>query len=143
VLLRGSAIGTKASVGNADVYQHANGLPSHLARTAGDKRSSKEQRRRDLGAQASQGRGRPQGRASFTFARLFRPTRIPCPAGPLERCRSWGRRLSGLWGSALEVERRGSARSSLRRIELGPSLHEKEEGTGSVKNASCAATFAG
>jgi len=47
---------------------------------------------------------------AFTFARLFRPTRIPCPAGPLEQCRSWGRRLSGFWGLPLEGERRGIQR---------------------------------
>jgi len=35
------------------------------------------------------------------------------------------------------------ARSSLRRIELGSSLHSKEEDAGSVKSASCAATLAG
>jgi hypothetical protein len=47
---------------------------------------------------------------AFTFARLFRPTRIPCPAGPLEQCRSWGQRLSGFWGLPLEGECRGKQR---------------------------------
>ena len=47
---------------------------------------------------------------AFTFARLFRPARIPCPAGPLEQCRSWGQRLSGFWGLPLEGECRGNQR---------------------------------
>lgn len=80
---------------------------------------------------------------AFTFAQLFRPARFPCPAGPLEQCRSWGQRLSGLWGSPLEGERRGITRSSLRRNELESSLHSKEEESGSVKSASCVATIAG
>lgn len=83
-----------------------------------------------------------RSRAS-TFAQLFRPARFPCPAGPLEQCRSRGRSLSGLRGSALEAERRGITRSSLRRIELESSLHSKEEESSSVKSASCVATTAG
>jgi hypothetical protein len=55
VILRGSTIGTKASAGDADVYKHANGPPSRLARIASDRRGSKEQSRRDREAQASQG----------------------------------------------------------------------------------------
>jgi hypothetical protein len=104
------------------VYKHANGPPSRLARIAGDKRCSKSQRRKP---------------------RLFRPTRIPCPAGPLERCRSRGQKRSGFWGSPLEGERRGITRSSLRRIELESSLQFKEEESSSVNSASCAATIAG
>jgi len=81
---------------------------------------------------------------AFTFARFLRPARIPCPAGPLEQCRSWGQKLSGFWGSPLEGERRGmKTRSSLRRIELESSLHPKEEEASSVKSASCVATTAG
>jgi hypothetical protein len=80
---------------------------------------------------------------AFTFAKLFRPARFPCPAGPLEQCRSWEQRLSGFWGLPLEGERRGITRSSLRRIELESSLHPKEEESSSVKSASCVATVAG
>jgi len=47
VILRGRTIGTKASAGDADVYKHANGPPSRLARIASDRRGSKEQSRRD------------------------------------------------------------------------------------------------
>jgi len=54
-----------------------------------------------------------------------------------------GRRALGLSGSALEAERRGITRSSLRRTELESSLHPKEEETSSVKSASCVATTAG
>jgi len=42
VILRGRTIGTKASAGDADVYKHANGPPSRLARIASDRRGSKE-----------------------------------------------------------------------------------------------------
>jgi len=48
--------------------------------------------------------------AGLPLARLFRPARIPCPAGPLEQCRSWGQRLSGFWGLPLEGECRGIQR---------------------------------
>lgn len=44
------------------------------------------------------------------FTRFFRPARIPCPAGPLEQCRSWGQKLSGFWGLPLEGECRGKQR---------------------------------
>jgi hypothetical protein len=81
VVLRGTAIGTKASAGDADVYQHANGPPSHLARIACDRRGSEEQSRRDLEAQASWVRGfRKELR--FTFAPLLWPARFPCLVGP-------------------------------------------------------------
>jgi hypothetical protein len=100
-------------------------------------------KRKDQDAQASSGRARSQDHVTFTFARFLRPARIPCPAGPLEQCRSWGRSLSGLRGLPLEGECRGITRSSLRRIELESSLHPKEEETGSVKSASCVATTTG
>lgn len=45
--------------------------------------------------------------AQFTFTRLFRPARFPCPVCPLERCRVWGRRLTGLRGPGLEPGCRG------------------------------------
>lgn len=110
--------------------------------TKGARRSQEEGPRRasSVGSRAI-ARSFPSG---FVFARLFRPARIPCPAGPLEQCRSRGQRLSGFWGLPLEGECRGmKTRSSLRRIELEPSLHPKEEESGSVKSASCVATTAG
>lgn len=93
------------------MYKHANGPPSRLARIAGDKRCSKESRGR---TSARKLRRVPRDRkivlSGFVFARLFRPARIPCPAGPLEQCRSWGQRLSGFWGLPLEGECRGIQR---------------------------------
>jgi len=44
----------------------------------------------------------------FTFAPFLRPACFPCPVTPLERCRSRGRRLTGLRGPGLEPGRRGS-----------------------------------
>jgi len=76
--------------------------------TKGARRSQEEGRRR-----ASTARSRAVARsfpASLPLARLFRPARIPCPAGPLEQCRSWGQRLSGFWGLPLEGECRGIQR---------------------------------
>lgn len=52
-----------------------------------------------------------------------------------------GSRASGAYLSRVSVGE--STRSSLRRIELEPSLHPKEEESGSVKSASCVATTAG
>lgn len=52
-----------------------------------------------------------------------------------------GSRASGAYLSRVSVGE--STRSSLRRIELEPSLHSKEEESGSVKSASCVATTAG
>jgi len=92
------------------VYKHANGPPSRLARITGDKRCSKEPREGTSARKHRTGLGVISRSPAFTFAQLFRPARIPCPAGPLEQCRSWGQRLSGLWGSPLEGERRGIQR---------------------------------
>jgi len=91
------------------VYKHANGPPSRLARIAGDKRCSKKSEEGPRRASTAGSRAIARS-CAFTFARLFRPARIPCPAGPLEQCRSWGQRLSGFWGSPLEGERRGNQR---------------------------------
>ena len=52
-----------------------------------------------------------------------------------------GSRASGAYLSRVSVGE--TTRSSLRRIELEPSLHPKEEESGSVKSASCVATTAG
>lgn len=81
---------------------------------------------------------------AFTFARLFRPTRIPCPAGPLEQCRSWGQRLSGFWGLPLEGERRGIQRVARCGASSSNLLCiQKRKSRASVKSASCVATTAG
>jgi hypothetical protein len=69
VVLRGTAIGTKASAGDADVYKHANGLPSRLARIVSDRRGPEEQSRRDHEAQASTGPSLPKGRGGLPSLR--------------------------------------------------------------------------
>jgi hypothetical protein len=94
------------------------------------------------GARKSQERGTARFTPHGLSAPFFRPARFPCPTGPPHGV-ARGRRAFGLSGSALEAERRGITRSSLRRIELESSLHSKEEESSSVKNASCAATTAG
>jgi hypothetical protein len=110
--------------------------------TKGARRSQEEGRRR-----VSTARSRAIARsfsASLPLARLFRPARIPCPAGPLEQCRSRGQRLSGFWGLPLEGECRGIQRvARCGASSLPSSLHSKEEEGGSVKSASCVATTAG
>ena len=116
---------------------------SHASPVTKGARESQEEGRRRVSTVRSRAIAR-SFQASLPLTRLFRPARIPCPAGPLEQCRSWGQRLSGFWGLPLEGECRGmKTRSSLRRIELEPSLHPKEEESGSVKSASCVATTAG
>lgn len=115
---------------------------SHASPVTKGARESQEEGRRRVSTDRSRAVARSSS-ASLSLARLFRPARIPCPAGPLEQCRSWGQRLSGFWGLPLEGECRGITRSSLRRTELESSLHSKEEETSSVKSASCVATTAG
>lgn len=114
----------------------------HASRVTGGVRESKRggtsKRKLRIGSAA------PARASRFTFAPLFRPARFPCPACPLEQCRVWGPRLTGLGGPDLESGCRGTiTRSSLWRIETEPSLQNKEEGEVSVKSASCVATIAG
>lgn len=124
------------------MYKHANGPPSRLARITGDKRCSKERTRRDLDAQAPEGLARSQDRARLPLLSSFGLRVSHVLRVHLNGVARGGRAL-GLWGSALEAERRGITRSSLRRIELESSLHQKEEEPSSVKSASCVATSAG
>lgn len=123
------------------MYKHANGPPSRLARIAGDKRCSKEPTRRDLGAQAPEGLARSQDRARSPLLSSF-GLRVSHVLRAHLKGAARGSKALGLWGSALEAERRGITRSSLRRIELESSLHPKEEEPSSVKSASCVATTA-
>jgi len=98
--------------------------------------------RKDLGAQAPEGQARSRDRARSPLLGSFGLRVSHVLRARLKGVVRGGKAL-GLWGSALEAERRGITRSSLRRIELGSSLHPKEEETGSVKSASCVATCAG
>lgn len=107
---------------DADVYQHANGPPSRLARIAGDKRCSKEPREKDSTAQA----------ASSFLLRSFGLRVSHVPRAHLKSV-ARGRRALGLSGSALEAERRGITRSSLRRTELESSLHSKRKKRAALK----------
>ena len=92
---------------------------------------------------SSEGSHAPARTRTFAFAQLFRPARFPCPGAHLKGVAPGAKSLTALRGFALEAECRGITRSSLRRIELEPSLQQKEEGAGSVKSASCVATFVG
>ena len=140
--LRGVAIGTKASAGGADVYQHANGPPSRLARTVSDRRGSKEAIEEGPRGASLVGSDSLARERRFAFAQLLRPARIPCPAGPPERCRPRGRRLTGLRGPGLEPGCRG-IRVARGGVRAQPIFASKEDGEGSVKSASYTATFAG
>jgi len=82
--LRGDAIGTNALASDADVYQHANGPPSRLARIAGDKRCSKEPRERD-----------PTAQAASTLCSVLSAYAFPMSHGPTWKVSLAGGELSG------------------------------------------------
>ena len=75
------------------------------AHVAGDTRRSREPTRERPRGASLVGSYAPARVPRFALPQLFRPTRFPCPSGPLARCRSKGRRASSLFG----VEPQGSA----------------------------------
>ena len=102
-------------------------------------------KRRDLGAQAPQGLARSQDRSQRVCLSLgsfgLRVSHVLRVHLNSVARGGRGSRASGAYLSRVSVGE--STRSSLRRIELEPSLHPKEEESGSVKSASCVATTAG
>jgi len=105
------------------------------AHIAGDRRCSREPTRERPRGASLVGPTRPQGYLGLHCLNSFGLRVSHVLRAHSQGAARRGEGLHRLSGSSRKVRRRGITRSSQWRIELEPSLQNKEEGAGSVKNA--------